>query len=78
MGAREVREYCGAEETAVSLLRAALARFGLSARSYHRVLKIARTIADLAESEIIRTADVAEAIQNRGLDRSLQDVAAPG
>ncbi len=73
MGAREVRRYCGAEETGLSLLRAAMARFGLSARSFHRVLKIARTIADLEGAEVIRAAHVAEAIQYRGLDRSLAD-----
>ncbi len=75
MGAREVRKYCGAEDTALSLLRAAMARFGLSARSFHRVLKLARTIADLEGSEIIRAAHVAEAIQYRGLDRSSADFA---
>ena len=71
MGARDVRRYCRAEDTGLSLLRSAMARFGLSARSFHRVLKIARTIADLEASELIRTAHVAEAIQYRGLDRSV-------
>jgi magnesium chelatase family protein len=71
MGARDVRRYCRAEETGLSLLRSAMARFGLSARSFHRVLKIARTIADLAESETIRSAHIAEAIQYRGLDRNV-------
>ena len=69
MGARDVRRFCTAEETGMSLLRAAMARLCLSARAFHRVLKIARTIADLGESEIIRTAHVAEAIQYRTLDR---------
>ncbi len=73
MGARDVRRYCGAEETGLSLLRAAMVRFGLSARTYHRVLKIARTIADLEGAEVIRAAHVAEAIQYRGLDRNLAD-----
>jgi magnesium chelatase family protein len=73
MAARDVRRYCAAEETGLSLLRSAMARFGLSARTFHRVLKIARTIADLAGSETIRTSHVAEAIQYRGLDRTVAE-----
>ncbi|UCF20595.1 MAG: YifB family Mg chelatase-like AAA ATPase [Gemmatimonadota bacterium] len=69
MGARDVRLYCRADDTGLSLLRSAMARFGLSARSFHRVLKIARTIADLEASEAVRASHVAEAIQYRGLDR---------
>jgi magnesium chelatase family protein len=71
MNARDVRKFCDADETGLSLLRSAMARFGLSARSFHRVLKIARTIADLAESETIWSSHIAEAIQYRGLDRSV-------
>ncbi|UCC49178.1 MAG: YifB family Mg chelatase-like AAA ATPase [Gemmatimonadota bacterium] len=70
MSARDVRKFCDADQTGLSLLRSAMARFGLSARSFHRTLKIARTIADLAESETIRSAHIAEAIQYRGLDRN--------
>jgi len=75
MGARDVYRLCQADETSLSLLRAAMARFSLSARSYHRVLNLARTIADLETSELIRPAHVAEAIQCRGLDRNIIDLA---
>ncbi len=71
MSARDVRKFCDVDETGLSLLRSAMARFGLSARSFHRVLKIARTIADLAESKTTRSAHIAEAIQYRGLDRNV-------
>jgi magnesium chelatase family protein len=71
MEARDVRSFCRADDTALSLLRAAMGRFSLSARAFHRVLKIARTIADLAASEIVRAAHVGEAIQYRGLDRAV-------
>ncbi len=71
MEARDVRSFCRADETAMSLLRAAMGRFSLSARSFHRVLKIARTIADLEASETVRAAHVGEAIQYRGLDRAV-------
>lgn len=76
MGVREVGEFCKAEQTGLSLLRAAMSTFSLSARSFHRVLKIARTIADLEESDLIRSAHVAEAIQYRGLDRTSSSHAA--
>jgi magnesium chelatase family protein len=63
----EVREYCQLtlEDGAKSLLRLAMDQLGLSARSFHRVLKLARTIADLSESEVIATPHVAEALQYR-------------
>jgi magnesium chelatase family protein len=70
MRARDLRVFCRTEDTALSLLRTAMTQFSLSARSFHRVFKIARTIADLDESRAVRAAHVAEAIQYRGLDRS--------
>ncbi len=69
MSAREVRRYCALGGESESILRAAITRLGLSARAYHRVLKIARTIADLAGAESLDVAHVAEAIQYRSLDR---------
>jgi magnesium chelatase family protein len=69
MGAREVRRHCALGAESEGILRAAITRLGLSARAYHRVLKIARTIADLAGGESLEVAHVAEAIQYRSLDR---------
>jgi magnesium chelatase family protein len=60
-----IRRYCLPTPDAVDLLRTAVHRHGLSARSYHRVLKLARTIADLDESEDVRLTHVAEALQYR-------------
>jgi magnesium chelatase family protein len=65
MGPAEIRQYCQVDEAAQSLLKAAMQQMHLSARAYHRVLKLARTIADLAGSEHIQTAHIAEAIQYR-------------
>jgi len=65
MGPAEIRQYCQVDEAGQSLLKAAMQQMHLSARAYHRVLKLARTIADLAASEHIQTAHIAEAIQYR-------------
>jgi magnesium chelatase family protein len=65
MGPAEIRQYCQVDAARQSLLKAALQQMHLSARAYHRVLKLARTIADLAGSEDIQTAHMAEAIQYR-------------
>ncbi len=71
LATREIERWCRPEPAAEGLLRQAIARLGLSARAYHRVLKLARTIADLAGSEAIAAAHVAEAIQYRKLDRAV-------
>jgi magnesium chelatase family protein len=65
MGPAEVREYCQLDDAGKSLLRAAMQQLHMSARTYHRILKLARTIADLGGSEAIETAHLAEAIQYR-------------
>jgi len=61
----EVRKFCKLDETGDSLVRAAMSQMNLSARAYHRILKLARTIADLAGSDNIQTQHVAEALQYR-------------
>ncbi|MEJ5298930.1 MAG: YifB family Mg chelatase-like AAA ATPase [Armatimonadota bacterium] len=69
MGSRQIREYCRFSETVRTLLRGAISQLNLSARAYDRILKVSRTIADLAGEEEISAAHVAEAIQYRSLDR---------
>jgi magnesium chelatase family protein len=71
LSTRDIDKWCRPDTAAEGLLRQAIARLNLSARAYHRVLKLARTIADLAACERIATAHVAEAIQYRKLDRAL-------
>jgi len=61
----EVRVYCETDTADEKLLKAATQQLHLSARAYHRVLKLARTIADLAGSDMIMANHVAEAIQHR-------------
>ncbi len=69
MSSKMLRKYCAVDEAGQQLLKAAMARMNLSARAYDRILKVARTIADLAGSEIVQTEHLAEAINYRNLDK---------
>ena len=69
LDAAAIRKYCVADEAAMAVLRGAYDRLGLSARGYDRVMRVARTVADLEQSELIRAHHVAEAIQLRSLDK---------
>ena len=71
MGPRELAKFAKLRGKARELLDKAARRLGFSARAYHRVIKISRTIADLAGSEEIDAAHIAEAIQYRSLDRRI-------
>jgi magnesium chelatase family protein len=71
MGTRELKLFCELDETAKGLIQFAMSDLNLSARAYDRILKVARTIADLAGSEGILPDHVSEAIQYRSLDRQI-------
>jgi magnesium chelatase family protein len=69
LGGRELRAYCALERAQGDLLQQAMEKLGLSARAYDRILRVARTIADLAEADRIATTHLLEAIHYRSLDR---------
>lgn len=69
MTPRMTREFCILSPDAENLLKLSFEKLGLSARAYDKILRIARTIADLDESENIEAAHIAQAVQYRSLDR---------
>ena len=69
MESKDIREYCQIDQQGEELLKMAITKLGLSARAYDRILKVARTIADLENSESIKPQYISEAIQYRSLDR---------
>ncbi len=71
MGSRELKQYCALDDATMELLKFAMNDLHLSARAYDRVLKVARTIADIAGTEKIASDHVSEAVQYRSLDRQL-------
>lgn len=64
-----IREYCVMDEEAEQVMKNAFQRLGLSARGYDRILRVARTVADMHASEVIRKEHIAQAVQFRNLDR---------
>jgi len=70
LGAREIAAHCAPDGNGAALLGKAMTRLGLSARGYHRILKVARTIADLAGEERVAVSHIAEAVQYRRFDRA--------
>lgn len=70
MGNKDIKEYCTLTQEGLDLLKMAVSSLNLSARGYHRVLKLARTIADLAASENIQAEHIAEALQYRAREES--------
>ena len=71
MGSRELKQFCELDDATKDLLKFAMTDLNLSARAYDRILKVARTIADLAGAEKISSDHISEAIQFRSLDRQL-------
>ena len=69
MSGKEIEAFCPLKKSVLDLLEQAMNQLGLSARAYHRIIKVARTIADMDQSQDIRAEHMAEAVQYRVLDR---------
>ena len=74
MEPKHLEKYCALDTTSEQLIKVAMEKLNLSARAYNRILKVARTIADINESESINSTHIAEAIQYRSLDREFWNV----
>ena len=74
IGPRELEQFCELDNASFNLIKMAMEKLNLSARAYDRILKVARTIADLEESENILSHHISEAIQYRSLDREFWNV----
>jgi magnesium chelatase family protein len=71
MNHKQLRKFCGLDKAAQELLKMAISHFNFSARAYDKILKVSRTIADLADRQNISAEDISEAIQYRSLDKNL-------
>jgi magnesium chelatase family protein len=71
LGPKELKEFCALDDATKEMLNMAMTEMNFSARAYYRIVKVARTIADLAGAENISSEHISEAIQYRSLDRQL-------
>ncbi|WJK27304.1 hypothetical protein QSJ11_15435 [Vibrio parahaemolyticus] len=76
LGSREIEAFCPLQKSDAEFLETALHRLGLSIRAYHRIIKVARTIADLEGAEQIERSHLAEALGYRAMDRLLKQLTA--
>src|SRR5690606_15337669 len=74
MGPKEIEKYCELDVVSQNLIKTAMEKLNLSARAYDRILKVARTIADLEQAENLNSGHISEAIQYRSLDREFWNV----